>query len=87
MQVKKLPAISVIDAKSNKLYIAVFGLNKTIIEPKIIEKNKLEKFLKKYKNFNFYCDQTNFFYSSFSQHKKDFKLTNKLEPLYLKNPI
>ncbi len=89
LQAISLPAISIIDAKSNKYYLAVYDLKKTIIKPCLVDKIMKNQLIKKYKNFNYYFENFDNIYDFFLQKKSEFKLTNvnKLEPLYLKEPI
>ena len=89
LQAITLPAISIIGAKSNKYYLAIYDLKKTIIKPCLVDQKTKNNLVKKYKNFNYYFEDFGNGYNSFLQKKNKFKLTNidKLEPLYLKNPI
>lgn len=90
LQVTKLPAISVIDAKSKKLYLAVYDKTKTIIKPCLIDVDDLEKYTEKYPKFNLYKDETDNMYANFLNCKAKFrkiKSVDLLEPLYLKNPV
>ncbi|MCQ3907877.1 MAG: hypothetical protein MJ219_04090 [Mycoplasmoidaceae bacterium] len=82
--------ISVIDAKSNKLYLAVYKQEKEIVKPCLIDKKDLTKYKKKYPNLPLIIDQTNTMYDNFLKHSKSFKKVQDikyLEPLYLKNPV
>lgn len=89
LQAINTPAISVIDAKSNKCYLAIYDLKKTIIKPCLVDQVTKNCLIKKYKNFNYYFENFDNAYDFFLQKKDKFKLTNvdKLKPLYLKNPI
>lgn len=90
LQVKNRPAISIIDAKSNKLYLAVYGKNKVDVKPCCIEASSLDKYLKKYKNYNVYQDLVDEMDQNYLIHINDFKeikSLDDLEPLYLKHPI
>lgn len=83
--------ISLIDAKSDKLYIAIYENNVELLSPKIIEKGDEKKYIDKYSNLNIYqYDQkTNFEFNSNIAKLFD-EITNpieSLEPLYLKDPI
>ncbi|MCQ3908599.1 MAG: hypothetical protein MJ200_03515 [Mycoplasmoidaceae bacterium] len=81
--------ISVIDAKSNKLYLAVYKNEKEIVKPCLIDKKDLAKFKKKYK-LPLIQDQTDNMYDNFLKHSKSFKKVQDikyLEPLYLKKPV
>ena len=88
LQATTLPAISIIGAKSNKYYLAIYDLKKTIIKPCLVNQIIKNNLLKKYKNFNYYFEDFDNGYNFFLQKKNKFELTNidKLEPLYLKNP-
>ncbi|MCQ2956718.1 MAG: hypothetical protein MJ233_02505 [Mycoplasmoidaceae bacterium] len=85
----KPSCISVIDAKSNKLYLAVYKNGKEIVAPKLINASDLNKYEKKYK-LPVVKDQTDTMYDNFLLHAKDFEVIQDikyLEPLYLKNPV
>lgn len=82
--------ISVIDAKSNKLYLAVYKNSKELVQPCLIDKKELVKYKKKYSSLPLIIDQTNNMYDNFLKHSKSFKKVQDikyLEPLYLKNPV
>ena len=89
LQIISLPAISIIDAKSNKYYLAVYDFEKTIIKPCIVDQTTKNYLVKKYEKFNYYFEKFSNGYKFFLQKKNRFKLANinKLEPLYLKKPI
>ncbi len=81
--------ISVIDAKSNKLYLAVYKDGKEVVAPKLIDASELIKYQNRYK-LPVVKDQTDTMYDNFLLHAKDFKKVQDikyLEPLYLKNPV
>lgn len=90
-QTNKGTGISVIDAKSNKKFIAIYDKYQAIIEPEIILKNQVEDICKKHKKINIYSDYKNIdFFERLQQHLSKFKIIknlDKLEPLYLKRPI
>ena len=83
--------ISIIDAKSNKKFIGIYDKYKIIIKPKIVlnkDANILCNRFKKYRIFNDYRNID--FFERLEQHLNKFnsiKDLNKLEPLYLKNPV
>lgn len=90
LQTKTKPAISIIDAKSNKLYLAVYGKSKIDIKPTCINASDLDKYLSKYRKYKIYRDQVGSMYANFKIHCKNFvevKSLAKLEPLYLKHPV
>ncbi len=90
LQTKDGNAISVIDAKSNKLYLAIYKNEKEIVAPTLIEAKDLSKYRKKYRSLPLVKDQTNSMYDNFLKHTKSFKKVQDieyLEPLYLKNPV
>lgn len=83
-------AISVIDAKSNKLYLAVYRNQKEVVKPCLIDKDDLTKWQKKYSSLPLIQDQTDKMYDNFLKHIKGFKKVQDikhLEPLYLKKPV
>ena len=90
-QTNKGTGISIIDAKSNKKFIAIYDKYQAIIEPEIILKNQAEDICKKHKKINIYSDYKNIdFFERLQQHLSKFKIIknlDKLEPLYLKRPI
>lgn len=86
---EKPDCISVIDAKSNKLYLAVYKAGKEVVKPKLIDACELSKYKNKYK-LPVIQDQTDNMYKNFLIHAKSFKKIQDikyLEPLYLKNPV
>ncbi len=90
LQVKQLPAVSIIDAKSNKLYLAVYSKKKIEVKPCCIQADDLDKYLSKYKNYKVYKNQVDSMYANYKIHLKDFKeikSLKELEPLYLKHPV
>lgn len=90
LQTTVRPSISVIDAKSKKLYFAIYDKTKVLVKPCLIDASELDKYTKKYKKFTLVQDKIDDMYSNFLLHKKDFKEVkniDKLEPLYLKNPV
>lgn len=90
LQTKDGNAISVIDAKSKKLYLAVYKNEKEIVAPTLIDVKDLSKYRKKYRSLPLVQDQTNTMYDNFLKHTKSFKKVQDieyLEPLYLKNPV
>jgi len=89
LQTKKHPAVSVIDAKSKKLYIAVYGEDKVILEPTLIDVEALNNYtgldVKE-----IYRDNIDDMYDNFLLHYDKFELVkdiDKLEPIYLKDPV
>lgn len=89
LQTKDGNGISVIDAKSNKLYLAVYKNEKELVKPCLINAKDLAKYKKKYK-LPLIQNQTDSMYDNFLKHTKSFKKVQDieyLEPLYLKNPI
>ncbi len=85
----KPSCISVIDAKSNKLYLAVYKNGKEIVKPKLINASALSTYKNKYK-LPVVSNQTDHMYKNFSIHAKSCKKIQDikyLEPLYLKNPV
>lgn len=86
---EKPNCISVIDAKSNKLYLAVYKTGKEIVKPTLINASDLGKYKSKYK-LPIIKDQTDNMYDNFLLHIKDCNKIQDikyLEPLYLKNPV
>lgn len=84
------PYISIIDAKSNKSYIAVYDKSKPLLKPTILNNENLTIFYKKYEKFEIIQDEVNYMYKNFVTHFNHFqKITNidELEPLYLKQPV
>lgn len=90
-QLDQLNGISIIDAKSNMSYLSIYKKNKLIIEPCIINNNKIQQFLNQYKNLKIYKDYSNFnLKKNISIHLRNFKLiknVDELYPLYLKEAI
>lgn len=85
----KPSCISVIDAKSNKLYLAIYKNGKEIVKPKLINASELNKYRNKYK-LPVVQDKIDHMYKNFFMHAKSCKKNQDikyLEPLYLKNPV
>jgi len=90
-QTNKGTGVSVIDAKSNKKFIAIYNKYKSLIEPKIVSCKEAEILCKKYKKYYVYSDYKNVdFFEKLKQHLSKFNYVKnifKLEPLYLKKPV
>lgn len=90
-QTNKGTGISIIDAKSNKKYIAIYNKYQAIIKPEIFFCNQAEDLCKKHKKLKIYSDYKNIdFFERLQQHLLKFKVVkdlDKLEPLYLKKPV
>ena len=89
LQITNKNSISVIDAKSDKSYIAIYKNNKEILKPTIFLNTELEKIISNYKDAATVCNKTDESYDNFLLHKKHFKLINTkdLQPLYIKLPL
>lgn len=87
-QLKNGTGISLINAKSNKFYVAIYKNYKEIHKPSLINSNYLNAFIKKYKGFKIYKDYQNFDYKENILKKiKHFEENinlKKVEPFYLK---
>lgn len=83
--------ISIIDAKSQKKYLAIYKNFKSLVKPMIIKNTDLNKYLKKYKKFQVFEDYKSINYKkNLSVNLNKFKLSksyNSIKPLYLKNPV
>lgn len=83
--------ISLIDAKSDKLYIAVYDNNIELIPPKLITKQEEIKYIAQYPNLHVYhYDKKTNFEFDVNIAKLFVEIINPietLEPLYLKDPI
>ncbi len=90
-QTNKGTGVSVIDAKSNKKFIAIYNKYKSLVEPKIVSCKEAEILCKKYKKYYVYIDYKNVdFFEKLKQHLSKFNYVKnifKLEPLYLKKPV
>lgn len=90
-QTNKGTGVSVIDAKSNKKFIAVYNKYKSVFEPKIIFSKEAEILCKKYKKYHIYADYKDVdFFEKLKQHLSKFNYVKnifKLEPIYLKKPV
>ena len=90
-QTKKGTGISIIDAKSNKKFIAIYEKYNEKFSPSIVPNFDVENIIKKYNNLNKYEDYMNVdFFEKLIEHLKHFKLVENpdtVEPLYLKEPI
>lgn len=87
---EKPNCISVIDAKSNKLYLAVYKNGKEVVAPKLISADELNKYKRKYSSLPIVKDETDNMYHNFLKHSKSFKKVQDMKylvPLYLKNPV
>ncbi len=83
--------ISIIDAKSNKKFIGIYDKYKIIIKPKIVLNKDANILCNRFKKYHIFNDYRNIdFFERLEQHLNKFnsiKDLNKLEPLYLKNPV
>ena len=90
-QTKKGTGISIIDAKSNKKFIAIYEKYNEKFSPSIVPNFDVENIIKKYNNLNKYEDYMNVdFFQKLIEHLEHFKLVENpdtVEPLYLKEPI
>lgn len=88
-QLPKGTGISLIDAKSNKFFVAIYDQYKEILSPKLIDANELDSIKKQYSNFEIYLDYQNIdvFKNLLANINNAFiKLPNgeKIVPLYIK---
>ena len=90
-QTNKGSGISIIDAKSNKKFIAIYEKYKEKFLPSIVSNSDIENIINKFNNLNKYEDYKNVnFFKKLLEHLKHFKLVKNpknIEPLYLKEPI
>ena len=90
-QTKKGTGISIIDAKSNKKFIAIYEKYNEEFSPSIVPNFDVENIIKKYNNLNKYEGYMNVdFFEKLIEHLEHFKLVENpdtVEPLYLKEPI
>ncbi len=88
---KEGTGISILDARGDKLYFAIYENYQAIQKPILIDKAKLNSFIEKYDQFKTFINYQNIdFKQNFLTHQTHFKLVESLEqfePLYLKNPI
>ena len=88
-QLPKGTGISLIDAKSNKFFVAIYDQYKEILSPKLIDANELDSIKKQYSNLEIYLDYQNIdvFKNLLANINSAFiKLPNgeKIVPLYIK---
>ena len=83
--------ISLIDAKSDLCFLAIYDNYKEIVKPSLIKNSSLDKILKKYQKFkifkNYECVDLK---KQIISHLNKFELVKDLDivkPLYLKHPI
>ena len=90
-QTNKGTGISIIDAKSNKKFVAIYEKYDAKFSPAIVLNSEVENIINKYNNFKKYEDYKNVnFFKRLIQHIEHFELTKNpetVEPLYLKEPI
>ena len=82
--------ICIIDAKSNKKYLAVYKDYKAVVEPQLVLVNEIDKLTSKY-NLKQYIDYAKVdVKKNLIKHLPHFvecKDIDKLEPLYIKDPL
>ena len=82
--------VCIIDAKSNKKYFAVYKNYKAIVKPKLVLESEVNKLTNKYK-LKQYVDYKNVnIKKNLLKHLSHFNKCsdiNKLEPLYIKDPV
>lgn len=82
--------IALIDAKSNKSYLAIYKDGKELVKPRLVNKLEKENILQKYSHLQIYSENELINYSIDLKIINLFKKCNdyiKLEPLYIKDAI
>ncbi|GHU33112.1 hypothetical protein FACS1894166_07870 [Bacilli bacterium] len=91
LQLPNNNGISLIDAKGNNSYIAIYQNNKLIMKPQMIEKSKISSIRQKYQQLKIYTDyQSVDIFRNIIVHEDEFKLVKnicKLVPLYVKKAL
>ena len=90
-QTSKGSGISIIDAKSNKKFIAIYEKYNEKFSPAIVPNSEVENIISKFNNLNKYENYKNVnFFKKLTEHLKHFEFVENpknLEPLYLKEPV
>lgn len=83
--------ISLIDAHSNKDFLAVYEKGNEVVSPQLIQQDNVDAIIQQYPQLQVYRDYENLdFCKRFFLNKSFFKLVDDLsnfEPLYIKGPI
>ena len=90
-QTKDGNGVCIIDAKSNKKYFAVYKNYKSIVIPQLVLSSDVDKLIKKYHDVPVYIDYKDVnVKKNLLKHLKHFVKCDeidKLEPLYIKDPV
>ena len=90
-QTSKGSGISIIDAKSNKKFIAIYEKYNEKFSPAIVPNSEVENIISKFNNLNKYENYKNVnFFKKLIEHLKHFEFVENpkdVEPLYLKEPV
>ncbi|KNG79337.1 tRNA (adenosine(37)-N6)-threonylcarbamoyltransferase complex dimerization subunit type 1 TsaB [Mycoplasma sp. HU2014] len=89
-QAGKNKAISILDARGNKYYFAVYDQFKILEDIQLIESDQLDFYIKKYSNFKLIKDYEIDFANTYLETKEMFELVddvNNINPLYVKGFI
>ncbi len=89
LQMPTKNGISIINAKSSKVYISIFENNINVVGLRIISKADVAWYISKY-NLNVYQDIEVDYFKNFVLHIEDFKLVNcadGINPLYIKGAV
>lgn len=90
-QLNKGTGISLIDAKSQKQYLAIYSNFKPIVKPCLIDNNELDKYLNEHKELKVIKNYHRINYKAkINQILKYMEKVNDLEtftPIYLKDPV
>jgi tRNA A37 threonylcarbamoyladenosine modification protein TsaB len=91
LQTPEGTGLSVLDARGDLVFIALYKNNKCLIKPKMINEQKAEALVKKYQNYGVYIQYKSVdIFNNLIFHLKNFRKVisiNKLEPLYIKKPL
>lgn len=89
LQTKQSNSISLLDAKGQAFYTAIYADDKVILKPCLKSQKEAMQLIKKYPKYHPYINQLDEAYDLFIYHKHHFKkiTLSKLEPLYLKTPF
>lgn len=89
LQTTKRNSISLLDAKGQSFFAAVYAGDKVILKPCLRSQTQVTQLIKKYSKYHHCINQIDKAYGNFIKHKHHFKkiTADKLEPLYLKTPF
>jgi tRNA A37 threonylcarbamoyladenosine modification protein TsaB len=91
LQIPKDTGLSILDARGNLLYVALYKKNRCSIKPQLISNQHAQQLIKKYQNYGVYIQYKSVdIFENLIKHINEFKLVKNvlvLQPLYIKKPL